>query len=73
MILRTNRLWFGLGLELRSPFNVVRVLLCIPFIHPYLDLGQMNLLPLTGDSLGIALASQSSYVGARYLLRRPCS
>jgi hypothetical protein len=68
MIVGTSRLLFGRGLELRGELIIVPVLLCVRFIHPNFDHGQINLLLLTMIVWGLVLAIESNYVAAGALL-----
>ena len=68
MILGTSRLLFGRGFQLRWELIVIPMLLCIRFIHPNFDHGQINLLLLAMIVWGLALADQSSPVAGGALL-----
>jgi hypothetical protein len=68
MIVGTSRLLFGRGFELPGEVMIVPVLLCVRFIHPNFDHGQINLLLLTMIVWGLALANESNYVAAGALL-----
>jgi Glycosyltransferase family 87 len=67
-ILGTSRLLFGRGFELHGALIVVPVLLCMRFIHPNFDHGQINLLLLAMIVWGLALENESSSVAAGGLL-----
>jgi Glycosyltransferase family 87 len=58
MILGTSRLLFGRGFELRWELIVVPVLLCVRFIQPNFDHGQINLLLMAVVVWGLALANE---------------
>jgi hypothetical protein len=68
MIVGTSRLLFGRGFELRGELIIVPVLLCVRFIHPNFDHGQINLLLLTMIVWGLVFANESNYVVAGALL-----
>jgi len=68
MIVGTSRLLFGRGFELRGELIIVPVMLCVRFIHPNFDHGQINLLLLTMIVWGLVLANESHYVAAGALL-----
>lgn len=68
LILGTSRLLFGRGFELRWKLIVIPVVLCIRFIHPNFDHGQINLLLLAMIVWGLALANESRSMPAGALL-----
>lgn len=68
MILGTSRLLFGRGFALRWELIVIPVLLCVRFIHPNFDHGQINLLLLAMIVWGFALANESHSVAGGALL-----
>ena len=68
MILGSSRLLFGSAFELDWELIVVPVLLCIRFIHPNFDHGQVNLLLLAMVVWGFALANESRPVTGSCLL-----
>jgi len=59
MILGSGRLLFGRGFELRGELILVPVLLCVRFIEPNFDHGQINLLLMAMIVWGLALAHES--------------
>src|SRR3984893_9253750 len=71
MIVGTSRLLFGRGFELRGELIIVPVLLCVRFIHPNFDHGQINLLLLAMIVWGFALANESHSVAGGALLAGP--
>jgi hypothetical protein len=68
VILGTSRLLFGRGFELSWELIVIPVVLCIRFIHPNFDHGQINLLLLAMIVWGLALANESRSMPAGALL-----
>jgi len=68
MILGTSRLLCGPAFELGWELIAIPLLLCIRFIHPNLDHGQINLLLLAMVVWGFALANESKPVAAGGLL-----
>ena len=78
MILGTGRLLFGPVFKLGWELTLVPVLLCIRFIHPNFDHGQVNLLLLAMVVWGFAFAMESRPVAAGGLLAasmlaKPCA
>lgn len=67
-ILGSSRLLFGRGFELRWELIIIPVVLCIRFIHPNFDHGQINLLLLAMVVWGLALANESRPMAAGALL-----
>src|SRR6516164_1627670 len=68
MILGTGRLPFGPAFKLGWELILVPLLLCIRFIHPNFDHGQINLLLLAMVVWGFAFAIESKPVAAGGLL-----
>jgi hypothetical protein len=68
MILGTSRLLFGRGFELRGELIIVPVLLCVPFIQPNFDHGQINLLLMAMIVWGLAFANESRPIVGGVLL-----
>ena len=68
MILGASRLPFGRAFEPGWELIAIPLLLCIRFIHPNFDRGQINLLLLAMVVWGFALASESRPVAAGGLL-----
>ena len=59
MILGSGRLLFGRGFELSGELILVPVLLCVRFIEPNFDHGQINLLLMAMIVWGLAFANES--------------
>jgi hypothetical protein len=68
MILGTSRLLFGHAFKLGWELIVIPVLLCVRFIHPNFDHGQINLLLLAIVVWGFALVNESRPVMGSCLL-----
>lgn len=58
-ILGSGRLLFGRGFELRGDLILIPVLLCVRFIEPNFDHGQINLLLMAMTVWGLAFANES--------------
>ncbi len=68
MILGASRLLFGRGFKPGAELIVIPVLLCVRFIHPNFDHGQINLLLLAAVVWGFALVNESRPVSGSCLL-----
>ncbi len=68
MIVGTGRLLFGYGFELRGELIIIPVLLCVRFIEPNFDHGQINLLLVAMIVWGLVFANESEVVAAGALL-----
>jgi len=68
MILGTSRLLFGNTFELGWELIAIPLLLCVRFIHPNFDHGQINLLLLAMVVWGFALVNESRPVTGSCLL-----
>ncbi len=68
MILGTSRLLCGRGFQLRGEMIVVPVLLCVRFIQPNFDHGQINLLLVAMIVWGLVLMTESRLITSGALL-----
>lgn len=68
MIAGAGRLLFGYGFELRGKLIIIPVLLCVRFIEPNFDHGQINLFLVAMIVWGLACANESRAVAAGALL-----
>lgn len=67
-ILGAGRLLFGREIKLSAELIVIPVLLCVRFIHPNFDHGQINLLLLAALIWGLCFAEESKPLRAGALL-----